>query len=39
MEVAIKEVLKGIEMITEDNIALEVALMQQVKDVPGVAGP
>ena len=36
MEVAIKEVLKGIEMITEDNIALEVALMQQVNDVPGV---
>ena len=36
LEVAIKEVLKDIDMITEDNIPLEVALMQQVKDVPGV---
>ena len=36
LEVAIKEVLKDIGMISEDNIPLEVALMQQVKDVPGV---
>ena len=39
LEVAIKEVLKDIDMIIEDNIPLEVALMQQVKDVPGVTGP
>merc|ERR1712012_679720 len=31
MEVAVKEVIKG-----EDNIPLEVALMQQLQDVPGV---
>ena len=34
LEVAIKEVLKGIGMITEDNFPLEVDLMQQVNDVP-----
>merc|ERR1711942_246697 len=36
LEVAIKEVSKDIDMLTEDNIPLEVALMQQVNDVPGV---
>merc|ERR1711862_590367 len=34
LEVAIKEVSK--DMLTEDNVPLEVALMQQVNDVPGV---
>ena len=36
VEVAIKEVSKDIDLITEDNIPLEVALMQRVNDVPGV---
>merc|ERR1711942_236679 len=36
LEVAVKEVSKDIDMLTEDNIPLEVALMQQVNDVPGV---
>jgi len=36
LEVAIKEVSKDIDMLTEDNVPLEVALMQQVNDVPGV---
>ena len=36
VEVAIKEVSKDIDLITEDNILLEVALMQRVNDVPGV---
>merc|ERR1711872_783302 len=36
LEVAVKEVSKDIDMLTEDNIPLEVALMEQVSDVPGV---
>merc|ERR1712038_74665 len=37
MEVAVKEVSKGEKvMMGEDNIPLEVALMQQLQDVPGV---
>jgi len=36
LEVAVKEVSKDIDMLTEDNIPLEVALMEQVNDVPGV---
>merc|ERR1711887_344413 len=36
LEVAVKEVSKEIDILTEDNIPLEVALMQQVNDVPGV---
>merc|ERR1712168_1600933 len=36
LEVAVKEVSKDIDMLTEDNVPLEVALMQQVNDVPGV---
>ena len=36
VEVAIKEVSKDIDTLTEDNIPLEVALMQRVNDVPGV---
>merc|ERR1712203_1327416 len=37
MEVAVKEVSKDEKvMIGEDNIPLEVALMQQLQDVPGV---
>ena len=36
VEAAIKEVSKYIDLITEDNIPLEVALMQRVNDVPGV---
>merc|ERR1712058_151824 len=36
LEVAIKEVSKDIDTVTEDNVPLEVALMQQVNAVPGV---
>ena len=36
VEVAIKEVSKDIDTLTEDNVPLEVALMQRVNDVPGV---
>merc|ERR1712168_1480295 len=36
LEVAVKEEPKDIDMLTEDNVPLEVALMQQVNDVPGV---
>ena len=36
VEVAIKEVSKDNDTLTEDNVPLEVALMQQVNDVPGV---
>merc|ERR1719320_1493405 len=36
LEVAIKEVSKDIDMLNEDNVPLEVALMEQVNDVPGV---
>merc|ERR1711970_1064259 len=36
LEVAVKEVSKDIDMLTDDNIPLEVALMQQVNNVPGV---
>merc|ERR1712055_472880 len=36
LEVAVKEVSKDIDMLTDDNVPLEVALMQQVNDVPGV---
>merc|ERR1711982_215719 len=33
---AIKEGSKDIDMLTEDNFPLEVALMKQVNDIPGV---
>ena len=36
VEVAIKEVSKDVDTLTEDNVPLEVALMQRVNDVPGV---
>merc|ERR1712212_1453877 len=36
LEVAVKEVSKDIDMLVDDNVPLEVALMQQVNDVPGV---
>ena len=36
VEVAIKEVSKDIDTLTEDTVPLEVALMQRVNDVPGV---
>merc|ERR1712168_688859 len=36
LAVAVKEVSKDIDMLSEDNVPLEVALMQQVNDVPGV---
>ena len=36
LEVAVKEVSKDTNTLTNNNVPLEVALMQQVKDVPGV---
>merc|ERR1712212_222504 len=36
LEVAVKEVSKDIDLLVDDNVPLEVALMQQVNDVPGV---
>merc|ERR1712200_70264 len=36
LEVAVKEVSKDIDILVDDNVPLEVALMQQVNDVPGV---
>jgi len=36
LKVAVKEVSKDTKIDNEDNIPLEIALMQQVKDVPGV---
>ena len=36
LEVAVKEVSKDSETLTNNNVPLEVALMQQVNDVPGV---
>ena len=35
LEVAVKEVSKDSETLTNNNVPLEVALMQQVNDVPG----
>ena len=36
LEVAVKEVSKDSDTLTNNNVPLEVALMQQVNDVPGV---
>merc|ERR1711892_1571728 len=36
LEVAVKEVSKDMDTLTNNNVPLEVALMQQVNDVPGV---
>ena len=36
LEVAVKEVSKDTNTLTNNNVPLEVALMQQVNDVPGV---
>merc|ERR1711892_483738 len=36
LEVAVKEVSKDMDTLTNNNVPLEVALMQQVNDIPGV---